>query len=469
MPLDPAAALAYTLVAAELAALGWLSGLAWPGSGAFARLASWCVRFLVGALLVGVALLLQALAGVSLGLPIVTLLVAGLAALLVRLAVGRLPPMDASGSSVGRRDRAVWALLAALLVGSVVRAALVPEAGWDAYSHWGLRARAYVLAGGIVDAGSTHEYYPPLVPLLEAWYYVHRGAALIDQAKVLWALVGAAFMVVLAGHARLAVRRDWHAPALAAGILLLTVQLVESFWTGEADLALTAFLTLGVLALFEWQRAEARTRRLWLVLACLFAGAAALTKYEGLYRVLVVAAVLAAEGWIGRRDRVQHAGAAAGVALASGLLLLPWMVLRITHALPASNEHTSGLNPGAAAEVLRALVATFGGVRTGGWSVVLVLGALAVSRRLLRPPLRLLTLVSLAQGLATLGAFFITGSSPAIQVQTSATRLAMQVLPVALFALGAALSAESEDVPGAAVLEAVARPTAPRSREVASV
>ncbi len=442
----------YAALAVEFCLLGWLGGVRWIEGGRLVSLVAWCLRFLAGGALIALALLLQALAGVAFSAIGVTLAVAGALALLLRLAA---PRIDRPGNeeAVGARERLAWVALGVVLVAAVARAALVPEAGWDAYSHWGLKAKAYFLAGTLVDAGSAHEYYPPLVPLLEAWYYAHRGMASIDEAKVLWSLMGAAFCVALAGHARLAVQRGWLAPLIALGIALLAAPLLESFWTGEADLALTAFLTLGILALFQWHRARPASRRAWLFQACLFGGAAALTKYEGIYRVLVVAAALVAEGLLTHREWRRHGWTAAAVLLASTAALLPWVAFRQIHGVAVTGEHAGALRWDAAAAVLRALLGTFGGVRAGGWVLVLALGAFAVPRQLVTPPLRFLTLVVLAQTLATLGAFFITGSSPEVQVLTSATRLVMQVLPTALFGLGLALACEYDRGAGGGVVE----------------
>ena len=47
------------------------------------------------------------------------------------------------------------------------------------------------MAGAIVDTHTVHEEYPPLVPLLEAWLFQHRGSVSIDLAKAIWAVVGA--------------------------------------------------------------------------------------------------------------------------------------------------------------------------------------------------------------------------------------------------------------------------------------
>src|SRR5207253_4147181 len=106
-------------------------------------------------------------------------------------------------------ERAAWLGLGLILAAATLRALIVPEAGWDAYSHWGLRAQAYALAGTVTNAGSEHEYYPPLVPLLEAWLYLHRGGVSIDLAKTVWALVGGASGSCLAAHLGPCLRLAW--------------------------------------------------------------------------------------------------------------------------------------------------------------------------------------------------------------------------------------------------------------------
>src|SRR5581483_5601827 len=98
------------------------------------------------------------------------LAVASLGALGLRVCVRGAQPeaCPAKIDVLERREAVGWLLLAVVLLGGLVRAFAVPEAGWDAYSHWGLRAQAFATAGTVVDAHSEHEYYPPLVPLLEA-------------------------------------------------------------------------------------------------------------------------------------------------------------------------------------------------------------------------------------------------------------------------------------------------------------
>lgn len=465
-------------VAAEWLALGWLSGIRWPGQppprtpwpvvvalalpvGAFVTALSMLLVALVGLPITNVALVVAvgaALAGL-------VRLTGSLAGSWPRVAVrwhfwGRgdhrpppgqrgpdspasNPPAAETRSDIGWPEAAGWVVLAGLLGAILVRSWVIPEVGWDAYSHWGLKAKLYFLTGRIENAYTAHEYYPPLVPLLETWLYVHRGEALIDEAKLVWALLGTAFSVCLAWHLRLALARParWLAPYAAGTTVLATMQLLENFWTGQADLALTAFFCLSVLALFQALRdARPASRRGWLRQAGLFAGAAALAKYEGLFRLAVVVAALGAEGLFSGswRQRFQEAVVYGGAAL---LAFAPWALFRNVNDIGVTNEHTARLQLDATGLVLRALAETLAGVRTGG-GLAVVLIALAVTWPWpVRRPLRFLTLVFSGELVATLLAFLWTSAPPDRQVYLSATRLLMQFLPLALFAVALALAA----------------------------
>src|SRR5438132_472427 len=150
-------------------------------------------------------------------------------------------------------------------------------------ARWGLRL---LVGAGLIGVA-------PLVPLLEAWLYLHRGGVSIDAGKTIWSLVGSAFGVCLSQHLRLSLAAAWHwlAPWLGAAIVVSASGLLEGFWTGQADLALTAYLTMASLAIVQWQRAPDKR---WLIQAAIFGAATALTKFEGLPRigVLVVAALV---------------------------------------------------------------------------------------------------------------------------------------------------------------------------------
>ncbi len=419
---------ALALVSIEWLALGWLSGIRFAGGAPSTTVANCALAVLVGASLVALAQLVLALFGFGFSAVPAVLAVAAIAAIALRASQTPGTECKTKVVPVDRRERLGWALLGLVLLGALVRSVLVPESGWDAYSHWGLRAQAFADAGTIVNAHSEHEYYPPLVPLLEAWLYLHRDLVSIDAAKTVWAVIGSAFGVCLAWHLRLALRAAWLAPYLAAGIVLTATALIEGFWTGQADLALTAYLTLATLAAWRWQQAPGRG---WLAQIVLFGAAAALTKFEGLPRIGIVAAVVVVEGVLARRPRIWVPALA--LAVPALLVSLLWLAVETTHGIAPNDEHVGTLQPLAIGSVALALVAIFRGVRTGGGLLVVALAWAACARALFEPTLRVLTLVVLAQAAATLVAFLVSSTTPAIEVSTSATRLVGQWLPLALF------------------------------------
>jgi hypothetical protein len=462
------------LVAIEWMVLGWLSGVGWPHDQPVFWAPRWALRLLVGSFLICLAQLVLAAIGLGIGSIPLVLATAGVGAAAVRATTLLKRGEAAKGtkrrehelSPIRGRERVGWLVLGGVLLAATARSLLVPEAGWDAFSHWGLRAQAFALAGTIVNAHSEHEYYPPLVPLLEAWLYAHRGGANIDLGKTVWALVGSAFALCLAWHLRLSLRSPWLAPIFAVGIVLGTTALVEGFWTGQADLALTAFLTLATLAIVQWQRSA---NTLWLVQAALFGAAAALTKFEGFPRVGVLLAALVVEAMLVRNRR--YALPALLLTAPAGLATLLWTAFELTHGISPNAEHIGQFQPLALGSVLLALAAVFGGVRTGGGVLVAALAWAVAGRQLLSPrsasgaslntstqsapgasmntsggvcpPLRLLALVVLGQLVATLAAFMLSSTSPEVEVQTSATRLVEQFLPLALYVSAVGLSSEN--------------------------
>jgi len=427
---------ALALVSLEWFALGWLSGISFPEAPApraLARTATSALRLLVGAFMVGLAQLVLAQTGIGFGSVPLVLLLAAAGALGLRVALGRRSaqacPARSKLEALELRESVGWLLLGLLLVSSLGRSFVVPEAGWDAFSHWGLRAQAFALAGTLVDARSEHEYYPPLVPLLEAWLFAHRGLISLDLAKTVWAVLGGAFAVCLGWHLRLSLRVGWLAPYLAIGIVLATPGLLEGFWTGQADLALTAYLSLATLAAWRWQQ---QPDRQWLVQAAVFGAAAALCKFEGLPRVALVCAALAIDGLLARNWRA-YASPVLCLLFGAVAAWLIWTLFELSHGIVANGEHIGSLQPQALGVVVLALVAVFGGLRTGGGLLVAVAAWALSARMVVVPPLRALSLVVVAQALATLVAFLVSSTAPDVEVLTAATRLVEQFLPIALF------------------------------------
>jgi hypothetical protein len=422
------------LVAAEWLALGTFSGVDWPSHHSTPWAARWGLRLLVGAGLIGVAQLLLAQVGVGFAsIPLVLACAAVAAGGLRLLARGAACKTDPPRPPMLVRERAGWVVLGVVLLVATLRSLLVPEAGWDAYSHWGLRAQAFALGANVVSAHSEHEYYPPLVPLLEAWLYLHRGGVSIDFGKTIWALVGSAFAVCLAQHLRLSLASEWQwlGAWLGAAILVSTSGLLEGFWTGQADLALSAYVTLASLAVVQWQRAPDER---WLIQAAVFGAAAALTKFEGLPRIGVVVAALGVEVALSRQRRGLIAAVVLGAS--AGVATLGWTLFELSHGITPNAEHLGQFQPLAIGSVLVSLAAVFGGVRTGGGLLVAALAGAVSIRHIPRLP----ALIVLGQLVATLVAFLLSDTSPEVEVRTAATRLFEQFLPLALFVGAVGLS-----------------------------
>ncbi len=198
---------------------------------------------------------------------------------------------------------------------------------------------------------------------------------------------------------------------------------------------MTAFLTLATLAIVQWQNSPSRQ---WLVQAGIFAAAAALTKFEGLPRVGVLVVAVLLEAVLMRSPK--GAVPALVLAAAAGVATLLWTAFELTHGITPNAEHIGQFQPLALGSVLLALLAVFGGVRTGGGLLVAALAWVIAGRQLFCPPQRLLTLVVLGQLVATLVAFLLSSTSPDLEVRTSATRLFEQFLPLALYVGAVTLS-----------------------------
>jgi len=432
---------ALCLVAAEWMGLGWLSGVDWPDAEANANSSifwapRWALRLLVGSCITAFAQLVLAMTGLGFAMVPLVLVVASLGAGALRIVQRwtdpRTSPSGQPAAVMSWPERAGWLLLGLLLLSATARALLVPEAGWDAFSHWGLRAQAYALAGTIVDAHSEHEYYPPLVPLLEAWLYLHRGMAPVDLGKGVAGLIGSAFGVCLAWHLKLWLRPPWLAPWFAGAIVLATTALLESFWTGQADLALTTYFSLATLALLQWQRAPAAG---WLIQAALFAAAASLTKLEGWPRIGIVGAVLILETLLVRPIApARNVRAALVPVIAGGVAFLAWSAVAAARGITSNAEHLGQFQPLALGGVLVSLAAVFGGVRTGGGILVACLAWAVAGGCMFAGRLRPISLIVVGELAGTLAAFLLSSTSPEIEVRTSATRLFEQFLPLALFA-----------------------------------
>jgi hypothetical protein len=233
-----------------------------------------------GAFLLTLWMRLMSLAGIAFGMASVAvpMVVAMLAAIwLARRnahTTGMFSPRaaahDLAGADLSAWQRAAWtALLAwlalryALLLAEVLWRPLYP---WDAWTQWATKARVWFelktmvpfvplaewLQPGSAAYIDTAPNYPATVPLLQVWSALllgHWDDALINLP---WWITAVAFAVAIYGFL---VQRGL--PALWALVVTWFVASIPILnahvaLAGYADLAMAAYLTLGVLAAMQW-------------------------------------------------------------------------------------------------------------------------------------------------------------------------------------------------------------------------
>jgi len=209
----------------------------------------------------------------------------------------------------------------------------------DLVLFWGVKGLHFAAAGGPdpatlagAFAAHTHPSYPPLYPVLLAWWTLLAGA-------LPWRLVPVASSLYLAAALPLVYHllRRACPPDLAAGVTALwatalSAALVQARSAGNAEPLLLLFVTVAVTALLTEPQPPAAVPR-WT--AALALSGAVLTKNEG-----AVAAVLLVGG-VMLRDRLWRRRPAARALL--GLAWPPlaawtlWLVLRLVCGLPLTD------------------------------------------------------------------------------------------------------------------------------------
>jgi hypothetical protein len=245
----------------------------------------------VGAASLGVTAALLALAGAPVGRPLVWALslAAGAAAWLIRTGP------RATRAWGGPRPRSVadgWALAVLGAFGALLVATLAttPLVSVDARTLWGPLARL------VLDTGRyptpelrdpafviAHASYPPLLPMTQALVGFAAGSS---DERLLRAVPAAFYAVVAVLLLAELPRREprWGILLAAAWALLPTLVVFEEGGAdaGLADVPLSAFVLTSALLFERAEAAGPASSRVVAVLAGLLAGAAALTKNEGI-------------------------------------------------------------------------------------------------------------------------------------------------------------------------------------------
>lgn len=235
-------------------------------------------------------------------------------------------------------------VVAAALAHAVARTLNHPYGGWDAWSHWNMRAH-FLVTTGAHWRDSFHALegwvggYPVLLPSLIA-----RGRML---AGVEWPALGAIASVSFAAatvavlYGGVATLRGRTQGLVAALALLATPYFGEQATAQHSDIPLGFFMLAAVVLLGVAERA-ARPAGLR-ALAGLAAACAAWTKNEGMVLLLALGVV---EGvvWIVRRPRSGLVGRALPIVLGAAPILLVVAYFKLAVAPPSVrfSEHTTG-------------------------------------------------------------------------------------------------------------------------------
>ena len=208
---------------------------------------------------------------------------------------------------------------------------------WDAFALWGLKAK--VLAHESLRADPayfrdatfsfSHPDYPLMLAFLTAGF--HGAIGRVDER--LAKIIHPAIFVFYGALTYLGIR--WKLPRnesllLASAALALPI-CVRWAGSGDADLLLTFFYAGSIFFLVRWIEENAKTD---LVLAALFTGYGAFTKFEGLGLALINGIVVCL--FLVQRFNRERLRAAILFGVIAGTLVLPWLLW--SRGLPATHE-----------------------------------------------------------------------------------------------------------------------------------
>jgi hypothetical protein len=295
--------------------------------------------------------------------------------------------------------------LTGLLLEALFRSARLQSLqAYDAWAFWVPKAKALFFFGGLDQQVFTtfpNGNYPPLVPILDAAaFHAMGGPDLVTFHLQYWFLAVGAVGAVAGCLYR-------HAPAWLLWpplVLVLAVPRVASgLLTPQADVLLDALFVVAALLLVLWVR-DGRGWRL-AAAAVLLAGAV-LTKREGLlFAAAVLAVALAAS--LGRRRAWARVVAVAAIV---GAAALPWRLWYTSNGLGGEAPSDAGLG-GSLDRLLDALRLSFDVLfDTSLWSVVPVVGLIAVAAGLVWGDRRLAAFLGVLLGLVFLGGAWATYS-----------------------------------------------------------
>lgn len=210
------------------------------------------------------------------------------------------------------------------------------ELGWDGVMNFGIKAKAFLLAGGVplpyfadLSREWTHMNYPLFIPLLEAWVYRIMGA--LNERLIMVLFLGFFLSLVAIFYTSVRSRRS-HLHSLGFTILLCTipVSLTQSA-LAYADLPLAAFILGSSAFLYYWLHSK---RPQDLLMAAVLAALCIWVKREGAVFWLLNLGAVSAWACLASGHSLARRLKALAIYLLPSAVLAPWVLFITSLGLP---------------------------------------------------------------------------------------------------------------------------------------
>jgi hypothetical protein len=261
------------------------------------------------------------------------------------LAGGRLLATLGRGSDFSLLERLFLFVLAAAFAFGFLRAVSYPLWAWDALATWGLKAKAFYLAGGLdLSRFAARNYYPNLVPLLMAYLYYWLGSVADGLVKAVFPLWGGGIVVLFFSFLRrLGVTRTGALGAVAF-LVLNGATFLSHLFIAYADLALAYYQLAAAGLIYLWLRDEASAGSGALIVC--MSGGMAWSKYEGWPLVLIT--LLAAGltlAWLRPPRLSRRLLSLVLLGLGGWCFSLPWRLFVGLQGMEVGADHLGGFYP----------------------------------------------------------------------------------------------------------------------------
>ncbi len=434
--------------------------------------------FLLGLGFISLQLFFYSVLGI--GISSVTVTLPWLIILCLLLLVYKFGFIDRRASTLAPLPRDGWGpveivsviIIAVQLFYSLLYSTTLPVTGWDAWSIWFLKARAFFVDGGVTPAflldasyGYDHPDYPLLVPLSIMWLFTTLGEVNDIAAKILYPVQFAALLSIVYYFVKRSVGRRAALVATAvlslsplviihaAGLPVKIGGLYSGDFVGYADLILSLFFVAagGFIYLYAKDGCPGAFR-----VAAVLLAIGAWTKNEGLVFAMIGALLLLLLLFMRTfslrlallvYDIREHESGDLRPLL-SGLLFMvavfvlfmaPWATYKVHFGL--GSEYTVGLNIGTltsnivrlplvVGSILAHLFTRISLVNVAWW--LLLLSLIVNIRGLQRPGVLALILLLVGQFAVYALVYIITPADVSWQISTSLDRLVLHLLPLAI-------------------------------------